>query len=217
MGKTILLDRWILRLSVSWTWCFWIHFCFLHILYQTLNFSLSLSCLSPLLSYRPEPCRPTRSRGLGDCEPSSISFGILLVFFFFRFIPEGLSESVMTTKQQIWEILPGGEKGQMYPDVEPKTMPATAGQVTDSEAGDPSRRVQTWASRNSDCTWFTSDFLDYLSSTKGKAKLCLKWQASWSTFQLFLVLHLFSSSLKTWKEITFTHYENLITILVTLQ
>lgn len=121
-----------------------------------------LSC-QPSTHYRPEPCRPTRSRGLGDCEPSSISFGILL--FFFRFIPEGLSESVMTTKQQIWEILPGGEKGQMYPDVEPKTMSATAGQVTDSEAGDPSRRVQTWASRNSDCTWFTSDFLDYFSST----------------------------------------------------
>lgn len=31
----------------------------------------------------------------------------------------------------------------MYPDVELKTMPATAGQVTDSEAGDPPRRVQT--------------------------------------------------------------------------
>ena len=72
---------------------------------------------------------------------------------------------VRKTKQQIWEILPGGEKGQMYPDVELKTMPATAGQVTDSEAGDPPRRVQTWASRNSDCTWFTFDFLDYLSST----------------------------------------------------
>lgn len=177
-----------------------------------------LSC-QPSTHYRPEPCRPTRSRGLGDCEPSSISFGILLFFFPFysrRFVWKRNDNKAADLRDS--------PRRRERTDVPRRRAENDA---SNSWAGD--RFWGGWPiPQSADVSlkeqrlhviyfWLPGLLFIYLSSTKGKAKLCLKWQASWLTFQLVLVLHLFSSSLKTWKEIAFTHYENLITILVTLQ
>lgn len=194
MGKTILLARWILRLSVSWTWCFWIHFCFLHILYQTLNFPFP--SLASLLSCHIAQS-PADLQDLGDWATVNLvaSHLAFYLFFFSVFIPEGLSEAC-------------GNKAADLRD-SPRRRERT--DVPRRRGSDASNSWSRWqilgrVTHPAECRrepqeqrlhviyfWLPGLPFIYLSSTKGKAKLCLKWQASWSTFQLFLVctsLHL---------------------------